>query len=387
MVDLQERARLTTLTGSGRGAVGVLAVWGHGALSVVDAVFRPNRGPSLSATPPGRLRLGRIGRGLGDEVVAVVLEELPPGVEVQCHGGAAALTLVKSALQEAGAEPAEPAEWAGHHLSTPTRAEALVDLAFATTIRAASILLDQAHGSLDRQLDEVLNRIRAGQPAPALDRIGRLLSLGTLGSRLASGWRVVIRGRPNVGKSRLFNTLAGYQRAIVDPTPGTTRDVVGVDVAFDGWPIRLLDTAGVRATGDDLERSGIERTLREAGAADLILQVVDLSEPLQEEDRRWHSAKTPAPTIVVANKADLPAAWALECAAFDGTPAVTVSAKLEEGIDRLIEAVVGMLVPEAPEAGAGVPFRIEHLDSLQAAACALRHGDTDGAIRALELLV
>src|SRR5690348_9720203 len=157
MVDPREPAWVTTLTGSGRGAVGVIAVWGPAALSVVDAAFRPGRGPSLSATAPGRLRLGRMGEGLGDEVVAVVLGGSPPAVEVHCHGGQAAVRLVTQSLRDAGADLTDPSEWALHHAGSPVRAEAMLDLASASTVRAASILLDQAQGALDRELARILD--------------------------------------------------------------------------------------------------------------------------------------------------------------------------------------------------------------------------------------
>jgi len=387
VVDPRGGAKLTTLTGSGRGAVGVIAVWGQGALAVVEAVFRPNQGSSLSSAPRGRLRLGRIGRGLGDEVVAVVLDGTPPVVEVQSHGGTAALALVTAALVEVGAEPAGPDEWAEQLGGSPSRAQAMLDLASVTTLRAASILMDQAHGALDRVLEEVLDKIQSGPLALALGQVERLLSHAQLGIRLVTGWRVVIRGRPNVGKSLLLNALAGYQRTIVDPTPGTTRDVVGVDVALDGWPVRLIDTAGVRVTGDALEKSGIERAIREAAAADLILEVLDRSQPLKADDLGWLSEAPHAPRIVVANKADLPGAWALESSPLGATPVVIVSAKLEEGLDRLIETVVWQLVPDPPELGAGVPFRIDHLESLLAATSALRDGNRHEAIRAIERLI
>ena len=134
-------------------------------------------------------------------------------------------------------------------------------------------------------------------------------SRGQVGVRLTTGWRVVIAGRPNVGKSRLLNALAGYQRAIVDPTPGTTRDLVTALTAFDGWPVELVDTAGVRETDDAIERSGIDRTLRQTETADLVLKVLDRSEPLQVDDRTLMSG--PGPALLVAGKADLPPAWEL----------------------------------------------------------------------------
>ena len=111
-----------------------------------------------------------------------------------------------------------------------------------------------------------------------------LIERGALGLRLLSGWKVVLIGRPNVGKSRLLNALSGFRRAIVDELPGTTRDVVAFRTAFGGWPVELADTAGIRATPDEVEHLGIERAKEELRTADLVLLVLDRSEYLRPID-------------------------------------------------------------------------------------------------------
>src|SRR3954463_15064322 len=161
--------RVCLLTPEGRGAVAVLRVWGARALEVVDAAFRPSRGVRLAESPPGRLRLGRLGAGLGDEVVAVVL---PGGgdeaeVEVQCHGGASAVALVVEALVERGAERRQPVAWVRHAATSAIEAEALVDLARAPTLRTAEILLEQAQGTLAREIRVLIARL-ANDPDAAL---------------------------------------------------------------------------------------------------------------------------------------------------------------------------------------------------------------------------
>ena len=115
--------------------------------------------------------------------------------------------------------------------------------------------------------------------------IERLLERERIGSRLISGWKVALAGRPNVGKSRLLNALAGYTRAIVDPMPGTTRDLVTVRTSMDGWPVELADTAGLRASADTIEAEGIRRARAYQAEADLRVLVLDRSEPLTKEDR------------------------------------------------------------------------------------------------------
>jgi tRNA modification GTPase len=324
-----------------------------------------------------------MGPGLGDEVVAVRLDSDPPQVEIQCHGGPVVIETVADALRAAGAESGLAAHWAEHESASPLQAGALVELTRAPTLRTAEILLDQAQGALDRELARLAEELCAGSP-DAVERLEGLIDRGRVGVRLTTGWRVVICGRPNVGKSRLLNALAGYARAIVDPTPGTTRDTVSVATALGGWPVELVDTAGVRATDDHLERMGIERALRQAEAADLVLKVVDRSEPLQHEDRILIQGA--APGLVVASKADLPSAWDLSDPVFgSGQPApLSVSSETGEGLECLIEAIVTTLVPRAPEPGAGVPFRLVDIDRLRKVKDALAAGQPEAATEELE---
>ncbi|APW62797.1 GTPase [Paludisphaera borealis] len=377
------RPSVCVLTPRGRGAIGVVRVWGEGALAAASAVFRPARGEGLGTTPRRRPRLGRIGSGLGDEVVAVVLDGEPPEVEIQCHGGPAAVDLVVETLTNAGGRLVEPGAFAEHAAGSPIRAAALEDLARASTLRTAEILLEQAQGALDAELDRLIAVIEADR-GRGLAELDRLIERGRVGVRLIAGWRVVIAGRPNVGKSRLLNALAGYQRAIVDATPGTTRDVVTVSAAFDGWPVELVDTAGVRGTDDLIEQSGIERALREHRRADLLLKVFDRSQPLEVEDRRLLAADGDA--LVIVNKADLPAAWTPETAWMDAFAVVAVSAERGDGLDELGREIARRLVPNPPEPGAGLPFRTEQVEALRAARASFAVGNERAALQTLRSL-
>ncbi len=252
-----DRPIVSLLTPAGRGAIAVVRVAGSGSVRVADAVFRPHRGVGLARTAPGRIRLGRMGRGLGDEVVAVVLDEEPPAVELQCHGGVSAVEMVIDALERAGAVRSDPALFVETWTADAIAAEATLDLCRAPTIQTAEILLEQAEGALRRELLRVKHLIdQDPSTAPALRCLDELIGRSAVGLRLLAGWKVVIAGRPNVGKSRLLNALAGFTRAIVDPTPGTTRDIVTVSTALEGWPIELADTAGLRAPATRSRRRG-----------------------------------------------------------------------------------------------------------------------------------
>ncbi len=331
---MQAGPSFSVLTPQGRGAIAVLRVWGRGAIEVADAVFRPARSPALGLTEPGRLRLGRIGQGLGDEVVAVVIaKDLHlPEVEIQCHGGSAAVNLVAEAFLEAGARLVDQEVWVAHASESPIKAAALLELTRAPTVRTAEILLEQTQGALEDELARLIKEIR-GPRQVAIEHLDGLIARGQVGLRLITGWRVVIAGRPNVGKSRLLNALAGYERAIVDPTPGTTRDLVTVLASFDGWPIELVDTAGVRETDDAIERAGIDQTLWQTETADLVLWLLDRSEPLRDDDHVLLSR--PGPSLLVATKADLPACWELSDLAPRDKPHCLVSAERGDGIEAL----------------------------------------------------
>ncbi|MHB1558616.1 MAG: GTPase [Isosphaeraceae bacterium] len=378
--------QVAVMTGSGRGAVAVVRVSGRDAATVADAVFRPARGVSLLETPVRRLRLGRAGTGRGDEVVAVRLDDgNQPVVELQCHGGPAAVESVVQALVEVGARRVE----ATVDLLPPgagrIEAQAMADLALAPTVRSAEILLEQARGALRRELDEIRHLSGGGPERSA--RLAALAARGAVGSRLLSGWRIVIAGRPNVGKSRLFNALVGFDRSIVHPTPGVTRDVVAFRTAISGWPVELCDTAGQRETDDLIEGLGIDRARLESATADLVMLVLDRSQPLAPADRLLLAAPTTSPRLIVANKGDLPAAWfpiELENA---GAGVLSVSAETGEGLEALIAVIGDRLVPDPPAPGAGAPFRREHLETLSLARERLDAGDLGGFERALEDLL
>ncbi|WP_406693377.1 GTPase [Singulisphaera sp. Ch08] len=372
-------ARVCVLTPEGRGAIAVVRVWGPQALEAANRVFRPVQGTSLAQSRPGRLRFGHVGADLGDEVVAVVVEANPPEVEIHCHGGSAAVALVIAALEKEGAERRQPVAWIRHASRSAVAAEADVDLMRAQTTRTAEILLEQAHGAFEAEIRSCLERLDDDRRF-CIECVESWLCRSEFGLKLVSGWRVVLSGRPNVGKSRLLNALAGYERAIVAPTPGTTRDIVTVRTALDGWPVELADTAGLRSSKDLIEASGIALARARQEEADLILVVLDRSEPLTESDRRLVASHQQA--LIVANKCDLPAAWDAAL-----TEALVVSAERGDGIEALGSAIARRLVPEPPPPGAGVPFRPGHVRHLSRALKALEANDLATAGQALRELL
>ena len=313
--------RVAVLTPSGTGAIATLAVVGPRAWELACTHFRP-AGKPLPVTPAvGRVRFGTLG---GDEVVLAVLAA--DRVEVHCHGGRQVVRLLVGLFV---ADGCEEVGWSEVEF-TPAGSDlrALDPLTRAPTIRTAAILLDQYHGAFARATD-----------------IPRLAALSPVGRHLVSPWRVAVAGPPNVGKSSLVNALAGFQRSVVAPTAGTTRDVVTVQLALDGWPVELADTAGLR-DAEGLEAAGIGRARAAAAAADLVLWVLDGSALAPD---------LPPPGIdplLILNKTDQPPGW--DWATLPD--AVRVSAVTGAGLADLSAAVVRRLVPNPPVPGEAVPF-------------------------------
>ncbi len=218
------------------------------------------------------------------------------------------------------------------------------------------------------------------QPGQALAEVEALIKRGSVGLRLLSGWRVVIAGRPNVGKSRLLNTLAGFPRAIVDPTPGTTRDAVAIRTSLGGWPVELVDTAGLRVTNDALENLGIGISHREQEHADLVLLVFDRSEPLQAIDRRLVATTAKAscwsPTSRTLTRLGRP-----RISRIVTSPIMHVSAERGDGVLSLTATIVERLVRDPPPPGRAVPFRAAHLDNLYQVSANLLANNRTAALR------
>lgn len=353
---------LAILTPPGRSALATLALHGPDAWAAVRAHFQP----ALPETPePGRTWLGRLGRDVADEVVLACKQAAPvPWVEIHCHGGPEVVRLLVELFAERGVAEID---WREFAMRTQPTLQALAGVALtqATTERVAKILLDQYRGALETALRRIESHLGHAEPAAALAGLRELARWSPLGRKLVSGFRVVLAGPPNVGKSSLANALAGYPRSVVAATPGTTRDVVTTRLALDGWPVELCDTAGLRGEADELERQGIDRTRATLDAADLVLWLMDVSV----------SPAVPSPVagaLAVVNKIDLPAAWPVP------TNAVAVSATTGQGLDGLIAAVVARLVPEAPPPGTALPFMPEladAIDGLVAKLSADRHAE------------
>jgi tRNA modification GTPase len=170
-------------------------------------------------------------------------------------------------------------------------------------------------------------------------------------------WQVVVAGQPNVGKSSLVNAIAGYQRAIVHSTPGTTRDIVSVQTAMDGWPVEISDTAGLRETDEEIERAGLELARQKILTADLVVLVFDNSLPWSMHNQTFVEAYPAG--LLVYNKSDLPRAPGPRPSGLE------LSAMQSAGIDGLCHEIAGRLVPHPPPPGAAVPFETGQIEQIR----------------------
>ena len=383
-------------TGSARCAIGIVRVSGPDAIAAVDALFAPAGGGSLKDALDRVLVYGAL-RDAGGRVIdrpLVTVSRAPHSytgedtAELQCHGSPAVLALALEALYAQGVRPAGPGEFTRRAFLNGkldlTQAEAVVDLIDAETPAAVRQAAGQLGGALSRRLDgiydalvdlmahfhavldypdEDIDPFEAKEISAALGTaegaLDALLATCRRGRLLNEGVPCAIVGRPNAGKSTLFNALVGYERAIVTDIPGTTRDTVEERVSFGGVLLRLIDTAGLREAGDAVEKLGVERSRAAIERSELIFAVVDESGPNEEDAQVLRlAASAGKPWIYISSKCDLSgrAAGSVgivgESQWTSPASSVFLSAKTGEGLDKL-EAAVAALFPEDPGTRAG----------------------------------
>jgi tRNA modification GTPase len=351
-------------TPPGRGGIGVVRISGSAATRVTASI-------AARAEPlePRRATLtGLCVNGTAIDQAVLTFFPAPHSytgedvVEISAHGSPVVLRTIVESSMHAGARLAEPGEFTFRAYLNGridlVQAEAVQDLVDAVTPLQARAAFDQLEGTLtsrigeiDQAMFELSARLEASldfpeegyhfvQPGSAADEIDAianqietLLADAGRGRLVREGAQVAIIGRPNSGKSSLFNRLAGAGRAIVTDIPGTTRDLVTELVDIDGVATTLIDTAGVHgAPADAVEREGIARANAAADVADLVIVVLDRSRPVADDDRALVAAAARRRHVVVANKCDLPAAWQPHEA---GISSLSVSATGGQGFDDL----------------------------------------------------
>ena len=297
----------------------VILVQGKGARAVVQTFFQPRFGKTLAEAPTHRVLYGSI---QGEDGLACPTES---GVEIHCHGSQAATARICRLLEEQGCRPGPqklpPVD--------PIRQRALELLPWAVTQKTARILLDQYHGAYPKDIACGKNPERWRHVA----------------EHLVEPWRIVLAGRPNVGKSALFNAILGFSRAIVYEQAGTTRDLLRERTTLEGWPIELIDTAGLHDSEQPIEQEGIRRAMSEIQRADLILHLRTPDEEKGPDVLDFHGI----PVLEIWNKADLFQELAQE-------KKIAISAQTGMGVEALLKKIIRQLIPEEPPPGTGMPI-------------------------------
>ena len=357
--------------------IGIIRISGEDALAVADRVFAAADGKKKLAGQKGyTVHYGHIVEDgeVIDEVLALVMRSphsytTENSVEFQCHGGLLVLRRILSAILRNGARMAEPGEFTkraflGGRIDL-SQAEAVMDLINAKNDYARKSSVRQLSGSLSEKIKDLRSRIiyESAYIESALDdpehislegfpdalrpklehmirEVGNLLSGSENGRRLAEGIKTAILGRPNVGKSSLLNALLGEERAIVTPIAGTTRDTIEETLRLGDIVLQLADTAGLRETGDEIERIGVERAEQKARESELILYVLDGSEPLSEKDREAFATLKDKQCLILINKSDLNQQLDPEAVEKEsGIRTLRISAKEKQGLDAIREEI------------------------------------------------
>jgi tRNA modification GTPase len=428
----------------GEGGIALIRVSGAKAFEIADGCFRPS---AAHARPPSAAKTHTLHHGhivrqdaVVDEVLLAVMRAprtytCEDTIEVSCHGGLLPAKAVLDTLLAAGARLALPGEFTRRAFLNGrldlAQAEAVADLIHARTELSLRAAEEQLAGKLSRRINQLrddliktLAHVEAHIDFPDEDiapdtrslLLGRLqrgvefmdslLRTANEGQLLRRGIRAAIIGRPNAGKSSLLNQLLGHDRAIVSHIPGTTRDTIEETANIRGVPVVFIDTAGLREAGDEIEIEGIRRSRQSLARAELILHVLDASEPLTPEDRRFLAEVAGKKRILVRNKVDLPMKLAVADverwspnrppgAAVDGPagsepapPVVDVSCATGQGIEALKDAIKELVW--AGQVGAEmleVAINSRHQDALSRARSAtLRSMDAIRAEASLEFV-
>lgn len=369
----------TAMSNSG---IGVIRISGEDAVEIADKIYRSKNGKKkLSNQKTHTIHYGYIYDEdlLIDEVMVLIMRAphsftAEDTVEIDCHGGMLVMNKILETVLKNGARVAEPGEFTKRAFLNGridlTKAEAVMDLIESQNDYALKSSIDQLKGSvyekitsfrniiiheiafIESALDDPEHISLNGYPDELmktidllLDEMKRMLISFQNGKVLKEGIKTVILGKPNAGKSSLLNKLLGEEKAIVTEIAGTTRDVLEQYINLDGIGIHIIDTAGIRKTEDIVEKIGVDRAMKQAQEADLILYVVDSSKPLDQDDYSIMKLMSSKKFIILLNKSDLNTVVSIEdlenlCKEDkDHFVIIQTSMKDETGIDQLEDAI------------------------------------------------
>ena len=377
MSDLSAIAAISTPLGTG--GVGIIRISGKNATEIADRIFVSVNGIKLSSSKGYRAYFGRIfdGETAVDEVVCLVFraphsytgEDV---VEINCHGGVVLLKKILRLVLQNGAQAAAPGEFTNRAFLNGkldlSEAESVMTLISAQGEQGANAAFNQLEGSLSRKIEKINSSLLSlaahiaawvDYPDDEIEELGNnelystiynaylelcaLLSNFDSGMAVTNGVEAAIVGKPNVGKSTLMNLLTGYDRSIVTEIEGTTRDVVEETVNLNGCILRISDTAGMRETGDIVEKLGVERSRKKLERAAIVFAVFDLSKPLSDEDKELIDECKDKNVIPIINKTDLEPRLDVDYIKNKLGSPLFISAKSGDGYNELCDRVAELM--------------------------------------------
>ncbi len=377
MSDLSAIAAISTPLGTG--GVGIIRISGKKATEIADRIFVSVNGKKLSSSKGYRAYFGRIfdGETAVDEVVCLVFraphsytgEDV---VEINCHGGVVLLKKILRLVLQNGAQAAAPGEFTKRAFLNGkldlSEAESVMTLISAQGEQGANAAFNQLEGSLSRKIEKINSSLLSlaahiaawvDYPDDEIEELGNnelystiynaylelcaLLSNFDSGMAVTNGVEAAIVGKPNVGKSTLMNLLTGYDRSIVTEIEGTTRDVVEETVNLNGCILRISDTAGMRETGDIVEKLGVERSRKKLERAAIVFAVFDLSKPLSDEDNELIDECKNKNVIPIVNKTDLEPRLDVDYIKNKLGSPLFISAKSGDGYNDLCDRVAELM--------------------------------------------
>ena len=398
----QEETICAIITPPGTGGVSVIRLSGKDAISIASRVFRKKSGKSLRDAKTNSIQYGHI----LDSSTGAVLDEVLVGImkaphsytcedvaEVSCHGGPFITGRMLEVFVREGARLAEPGEFTRRAFLNGridlAQAEAVIGLINSKTEEGLRSAIWQLEGSISRKINELRDALTAaiasleafidfpeedidvaihdikGRVHSSIESIDRLIEGYYRWRPFREGIVTAIVGRTNVGKSSLLNLLLGEERAIVTPHPGTTRDIVDGLANVDGLPLRILDTAGLRATEDIVEEEGIRRMYKSIDSSELVLLVIDGSEPLTEWDEELLKRTEGKKKVIIVNKVDK-GNVVQDGLSTSSAPVVCTAIIQGEGIDLLRKVIRDTVVgKEKGIAGETIVTNLRHKNALE----------------------
>lgn len=364
-------------TAPGQGGIGIIRISGPDSLKIANKIFSPFHKGSILDYPVRTLIYGNIldGDTIIDEVLLAYMKgpnsyTAEDVIEINCHGGFISVRKILELVLKSGARMAQEGEFTKRAFLNGridlSQAEAVIDIINAKTEESHNVAQSQLEGSLSKKIRSLRDQITGilAQLEVAIDypeediefitykelvdqtidvnnQVKKLYQTADTGKILREGLKTAILGKPNVGKSSLMNLILGEDRAIVTDIPGTTRDVIEEFVNIKGIPLKIVDTAGIRATDDLVEKIGVEKSREHMKLADLALVVLDSSRPLDQEDIQILENIDPAKSLVIINKTDLACQMDIESlkSYVDPKNIINISALKGQGIDLIHDRI------------------------------------------------